>query len=449
MAQTAPQQTAVQTTIEDAGPSRKKIQLTVPAATVDRRYRETYDRAAKQIRLPGFRPGHVPRSIVEKRFGDDLRKEVVEHVVNSAIEEVLRANELVPLGQIELDLEDKLPERGADYSFSFLIDVRPRPAVENYKGLAVEPPPVEVTAEEIEEQLQQLCQQAAFPEKIEDENEGLPESGTFKARVVFHCDGSSVHEVEEVHLAAAHPIKGCDELAYKNALAGAKPGQSVRVAITYQEGFPIESAVGREGEVELDVKETFRTIVPTPEQLAERVNLPDVGAVRAEIARQVEAIKGQQRDQEVDRQILEHLLRHADFELPEKLLEEEVKGRLEKAEKELIEQGLEEQAAKEQVAQQLPATQQAARDYWTAHFLKESIARQERIGVSEKEVRRELEQIAQRNRTSLEEVQTYYRENNLLGVLQHELRDRKVRRFLRENAKAAGAHAPAAERSES
>ncbi|MBL8896584.1 MAG: trigger factor [Planctomycetes bacterium] len=443
MPESATKQAAVQTTIEHAGPSRKKIHLTVPAAVVDRRYRETFDRAAKQIRLPGFRPGHVPRSLVEKRFGDGLRKELVEHVVNSAIDEALRANEFVPLGQIDLDLQDKLPERGADYTFSFELDLRPRPVVENYTGLAVEPPSIAVAPEEIEEQLTQLCQQAAFPEKIEDENEGLPESGTFKARVVFTCDGETIHEVEEVHLAAAHPIKGCEELAYKNALAGAKPGQTAKVEITFQEGFPIESAVGKQGAVELHVKETFRTIVPTPEQLAERVNMSDVGAVRAEIERQLELMKAQMRDQELDRQILEHLLRNADFELPEKLIQEEVKGRVEKAEKELLEQGMDEQAAKEQVAQQLPATEQGAREYWTALFLKESIARQERIGVSEKEIRRELEQIAQRNRTSLEEVQTYYRENNLLGVLQHDLRDRKVRQLLREKATASGANAPA------
>src|SRR3990167_5470752 len=138
---------------------KRRLAVEAPADVVQQEWERAYGRVQKQARLPGFRKGHVPRSLVKVHFADDVRREVAEHLIPDVYRRALDEARLEPVN--EPDLQDVTLEEGAPLSFVALVEVKPEIALAEYKGVEVRHTPRAVTGDELDEALAHMREQQA------------------------------------------------------------------------------------------------------------------------------------------------------------------------------------------------------------------------------------------------------------------------------------------------
>src|SRR6516165_11486311 len=151
----APRSTPVKSSVEQLSPTRVRIEVQVPFTELEPDFQRAYKELAKQVRLPGFRPGKAPAKLLEARFG---REAMLEQVVNEALPsrygQAVAETEVHPLGQPDIDVTNK--EYGQDLAFTAEVDVRPEISLPDLGALTVSVDPIEVTDEDVEAELQSL-----------------------------------------------------------------------------------------------------------------------------------------------------------------------------------------------------------------------------------------------------------------------------------------------------
>src|SRR5262249_47823233 len=145
----------------------RRFKLRVPAEELSHAYEQHLRRLAKQVNLPGFRPGKVPAHVLEKRYGDSVRTEVREESLSKAYEEALREHHLHPLESPPLKPEQLQPATDGSMQVEFEIEVRPEFDLQPYKELKVSAPQVKVTDEEVEAGIERLRKSAAQVTPVE------------------------------------------------------------------------------------------------------------------------------------------------------------------------------------------------------------------------------------------------------------------------------------------
>src|SRR5438552_18004402 len=133
--------------VTDVEACKRRVAVEAPLEVVTKEWEQAYGRVQKQARLPGFRKGHVPRSLVKVHFSDDVRREVAEHLIPDVYRQALSEAKLDPVN--EPDLQEVKLEEGAPLSFIAVVEVKPSITLGEYKGIEVEHAPKPVTAEDV------------------------------------------------------------------------------------------------------------------------------------------------------------------------------------------------------------------------------------------------------------------------------------------------------------
>ena len=156
--------------------SAVKLTATIAQADVESGYKSEFAKYAKNIQLPGFRKGHVPTKIIEQKYGEALKQEIIGGLIDQALNEILQADDAkdfrpLPYAQPRLD-GDKMPELdlSKDFTFTVVYDVFPTVEVKNFSGITIKEPQVEIGDAEIEDELKSIQERnAAILDKKDDE----------------------------------------------------------------------------------------------------------------------------------------------------------------------------------------------------------------------------------------------------------------------------------------
>ena len=145
----------MKSTVEKLSPTRVRINVEVPFTELQPDFDRAYKELAKQVRLPGFRPGKAPAKLLEARIGKEaMLDQVVGDAVPGRYTEAVTSSDVRPLGQPEIEITNK--EYGQDLTFTAEVDVRPEIELPDLKGLKITVDPIEVTDEEVDAELQNL-----------------------------------------------------------------------------------------------------------------------------------------------------------------------------------------------------------------------------------------------------------------------------------------------------
>src|SRR5438874_9517880 len=145
--------------VEELEACKRRLAVEAPADVVQKEWERAYGRVQKQARLPGFRKGHVPRSLVKVHFADDVRREVAEHLIPEVYRQALTEARLDPVN--EPDIQDLRLEEGAPLSFVALVEVKPAIELGQYAGVEIEHAAAPVTGERIDEALEHMRERQA------------------------------------------------------------------------------------------------------------------------------------------------------------------------------------------------------------------------------------------------------------------------------------------------
>lgn len=422
----------MQVSVEKVGPCQAKVKFTVPGDEFHGTFRRALQNAGKNAKMKGFRPGHVPVQIIEKHYGVQIKNETIEYFVKQAFDQAVKENQLRVVGFQRVNLDEVKVLEGTDFSHAFEVSLRPEFTLGDYKGVAVESQLEPVMDQEVDAAIQNLKLQQSHPEPAGDE--GLPETGMALAKVEW-LDGDTVILTREgLRVSPESPTPGTEAAAYSKALTGAKDGETRDVPMTFPDNFDKAELRGKPGITRIHVQQAYRLVPPSDEDLRKMVGVEDEAGLKKLVNEKLGEAKAAQEHARVENVILEEIVKRHDYEIPAMLVEEQTKARVAQLRQQLMQQGVPQAEAEAQAGAQTEQAKAAAARGVRTLFLMQAIAEKEKLLVTREDMQAEMQMIAQRNNAKLEDVVKYYQDNNLLDQVAIEILERKVRRFLRENA---------------
>ncbi|MBK8097646.1 MAG: trigger factor [Planctomycetes bacterium] len=426
--------------VAETGPCSRTLTITVPPASVQQHLDEVYKSASQQVQLKGFRPGKVPRKLVEQRWGESILAEAKEQLVNRFLGDACRDQQIQPIGRVSVDDYDKLEVKiGTELKFTAKVDVRPQLEIKNAKGLVVERYETEATDTDVDNALAEVANQKRSMKKIDEP----AQDGDFvKADLKFQdAGGTIVLERKNSQLNTRIPIAGATPEAFAKALAGAKPGDQIALDITFPDNFEKDALRGQAGQVHIAVHEVLRiTPAAIDDALAKGLEFGDLAALKDDLRTRIASEKVRVGKMRQEEQCLQALATAHPFDLPGSLVEEQQVASLNTFGNRLKQQGgISDDEIRKKLEESKDEAYQDAQRRVRLFFLIEAVARQHKIFVTETDIDAELRNIAQANskdgqQVTAAQVREYLDKNKQLGELRLGLLERKVRDFLRENA---------------
>ena len=415
---------------------RATMRVEVPAEVVQKERNEVIAIFAKQAKIPGFRPGKVPASVIEKRYAKQIKEQVESKLVEDGFREGVEKEKLDVLS---VQVEDK--EFHLDDTFSFVAQLQTPPEFElpDYTGIPVEVPRIEVTDHDVDHELEHLKMQMAQYEDIE--GRGL-EMGDF---VVLDyggiLDGEPLDPEETGQLAKG--VEAWFKMGEESflpgfcaELVGLKPGDSKDLDITLADDFPVEDFRGKTLNYHAEIKEIKRQVIPElNDELAAQVEEGmTMETLRERTKEQIQNYKEMQRDEEVNTQILEYLDKELEFELPQGVVLGETQRQVNQIAQNIAQRGATEEFMQEKKDEIIShATQQAEANVKTS-FILEQIAKKEEIEADESEMLQQCAQLAAANQMSLNAYVKQLEKANGYGQIANRIVTRKTLEFLRDKA---------------
>jgi len=314
----------VKSTVEKLSPTRVRINVEVPFTELQPDFDRAYKELAKQVRLPGFRPGKAPAKLLEARIGKEaMLDQVVGEAVPGRYTEAVTSSDVQPLGQPEIEITNK--EYGQDLTFTAEVDVRPEIEFPDLEGLKITVDPIEVTDEEVDAELQNLRARFGTLKGVER----AAETGDFVSiDLSATVDGEDVPDATTEGLSheigSGQLIEGLDE-----AVVGLKEEESRVFTTTLAAG----EHVGKEAQVTVTVKSVKKRELPEPDdefaQLASEFDTID--ELKNSLTEQVQRVKRIQQAEQIRDKALEVLLEQTEVPLPEKIVQAQVDDTLHNA----------------------------------------------------------------------------------------------------------------------
>ncbi len=314
----------MKSTVEKLSPTRVRINVEVPFTELQPDIDTAFKQMAKQIRMPGFRPGKVPVKLLEARVDKQaMFDQVIGDAVPGRYTEAVTSSEVRPLGQPEIEITSK--EYGQDLTFTAEVDIRPEIELPDLEGLKITVDPIEVTDEEVDTELQNLRARFGTLKGVER----AAENGDFASiDLSATVDGEDVPEAKTEGLShevgSGQLIEGLDD-----AIVGLKEGESRVFTTTLAAG----DHAGQEAQVTVTVKSVKERELPEPDdefaQLASEFDTID--ELKNSLTEQVQRVKRVQQAEQIRDKALEVLLEQVDVPLPENIVQAQVDDTLHNA----------------------------------------------------------------------------------------------------------------------
>lgn len=408
--------------------------LKVTADEFEAQFKQGLQAAGSQLRLKGFRAGKVPPNVVRAKFGDEVRRETVQHFLSQAYNQAVEGESLNPALHPRIDPAEIEVADGSDFDYSFEIALKPEFELGQTNGLEAVLNEVVLDEGEVERTIQDVRRQQARPEPA-DEN-GIGEDGMVLARMDLHNGDEQVASREGLRLTPAQCPPGLEEDSFKEQLSKAVEGAEFEVPLTFPEDFPNEELRGKPGTAKIAVSQAFKLILPEEEELWKQFEVESAEALQEVVGQRVLEAKRNQERSRVENELFEGLIEAHPMDLPAPMLDSQVEARQAQARQQMIENGIPPEQIETELENEDQGTREAAEKSLRAFFLVEKIAERENLTVGQNEMFGELRQIAMRNQANFEEVRKYYEENGLMQQLGVELLERRVRAYMLEQSTA-------------
>jgi len=406
---------------------KREIAVEVPADAVARETDAVVQRLQKLARVPGFRRGKVPASVVRTRFAEDLKSEVIEALVPKFFREAVEKQGLVPISQpriTDLELQEGQPLR-----FKASFEVLPPIEVAAYQDLRIEKPEITVTDEEVEQALTRLREQQASFTAVEERaiQDGDYAQVSFRSAPKEGGPGANVDDVL-VEVGGSNTVAECTE-----NLRGAKPGDERTFDVSYPQEFSDERLAGKTVTYTVTIKAIKQKHLPAADDAfaKELGEFETLEALKQRIREGLDAEKRHAAEHEAKDKLVDQLVQRHDFPVPEALVEHQIDVRLERGLRALASQGMRPEDMKKMDFPRLRAGQrEAALKEVKASLLLDKIAALEKIEVGEEEIAREIEALAAQTKQTPEAIRARLTRDGALDRIRDRIRNEKTLDFL-------------------
>ncbi len=415
---------------EIPNPCQREISVEIPADVVAKEEQTVISELQKHARVPGFRRGKVPPAIIRQRFSEDIKSEVVEHLIPRYFRQETEKQHLVPVSQpqvTDLDLAGGKPMR-----FKASFEVLPEIDVTGYQEIHPEKIEISVTDEEVDQALANLREQHSTYENVE---EVRPLQDGDYAQAGFtgtsgEADAKPIN-VDDVLV----EIGGTNTMAeFSDNLRGAKAGEARSFDVTYPQEFSDKRLAGKTVHYEVQIKSIKRKSAPElTDDFAKEVGseFESLENLKLRIRESIQAGKQQEEERRAKDKLVQDLVTKFDIAVPESMVEQQIDTRLDRGMRALAAQGMRTEDLKNMDMGRLREGQrQAARREVQASLLLDKIADVETVEVSDEELNTEIESLAKQMQQTAEAVRKRLEENGAVDRIRARIRNDKTLEML-------------------
>jgi trigger factor len=406
------------------------LEITVPAEEVEAETGLAVDKVRQRAKLPGFRPGKAPASIIRKQFASDIRKQVLESLIPKYLHKQFEADDLKVVSQP--DITDVHLEPGEALRFKAEFEVAPDIELQDYKGLTTPYHDPEITEEDINKRIEELRQQKA---EFVSEDPRPVQDGDFAVLSLESLGGVDGPPVKQEEMTLE--VGGGDTLeGFTENLRGMHPGEEKEFEVIYPEDYGQAKLAGKTVRFRAHVKGIRRKELPElnddfAQDLGDYRTLDELReAVRKSLfaQRQFEA------QQEAKNKLVEKLVDMHEFPVPEAFVDRQIQNRVEQRLRALADQGLDPKSLNLDWKKLRESQRDKALREVKASLLLSRISEREAINATRDEVDKEVERLARQQREPFAAVRLRLEKDGTLGRIASHIQTEKTLDFLFEHA---------------
>ena len=414
---------------------RREIELEIPADNVTKVAEKVARDIARIARIPGFRPGKAPITLVRLRFADDIQGEVVQSLVPEYLEKALDEKKLVPVTRPEVDKVEF--KEGEPLKFRAIFEVLPEFELGDYKDIHVHVDEIEAGDAQVEKAIEEMRERAATFVPVEGRAAKDGDSVLIKLKGVSTGGGEPV-EADSILV----PLGAEETLAsFTENLRGAAAGETKKFEARYPDDYPDQKLAGKTYDFTVDVQGIKEKKLPelndefVKEAAGEKAEVATLDELRKKIRENLEASREHQQASQARDKILEQLVSKHDFPVPEALIEGQMDTRLERMVRSLASQGVDPRGMNVDWA----ALRRQQRDRSVtdvkAELLLDRIATAENIDASDEEVDQEVNNLATASGESATSLRARLTKQGALDRMKSKLRSDKTLEWLYRKAR--------------
>ena len=410
---------------------RRELELEIPAEEVQKATERVAREFARVARVPGFRPGKAPVTLIRRRFAEDIKSEVLQSLLPDRIEQAVTAQNMVPVTRPQVEKVD-FPE-GGPVKFRAVFEVLPEFALGDYKNLEVQVDAVEITDADVEKALNEMRERAATYAPVEGRTVA---DGDFAQINVM---GAPAGGGEPVRAEGVLCHIGAEETlgAFTENLRGAQAGERKEFDVTYPADYPDPKLASKAFHYAIELTGIKEKKLPAlDDALAKDVSdVATLDELRAKLRHIMEAARDDQQKAQARERLLAKLVAMHEFPVPEALVEHQMDERLERVVRKLAAQGVDPRAMNVDWVSLRRRQQERAVEDVKAELLLDRIATAEQIDVTDEEVNQELEHVAGHSGESATTVRARLTKQGTLDRMKSKLRSDKTLEWLYRNAR--------------
>lgn len=429
--------TEIKTNVTNLENDKVKLEAEVPAEEVKTQVEKTIKSLGRDIKIPGFRSGKIPRNVIVSRIGkENIMSQVLQDALPGWYEQAVLSAGIKPVGQPDMEF-DELQDEDEPYCFSCEIGVPPKPKVGKYTGVEVEKDFVTVEDEEVEEQIDQIRTRVAALEEVT----GRPcQKGDF---VIVDFTGSIGGEPLEGGAGKDYMLElgsGTFIPGFEDQIEGMEKDQSKNLTLTFPDDYRPDELAGKEVVFDVTMKEIKERVLPEADDefAAENSEFDTIAELREDISSRMLKMREEQAEQIFRARIISKVADESEVEIPEPMID----SRAHEIEIDFIAQiqrrGLSPDDYMSQPDEEREQFRKRFQEQAVASVRQElvlnAIADAEEIEVNDEEVEQEIRQTAEESGQDPDELLEKTREAQRIETIREGLRRRKAMELLGEKA---------------
>lgn len=424
----------MKTSVEDISSVQKKITVAIPAEKVDEKINTAYKDLRKRAKIPGFRPGKVPRNILESHYGAQVAEDVARDLVNDTLLKAAEEHHVIPLTMPVV--ENALVKGGKDFEYTAIMEVRPDFDLESYKELELEKEKCHITEEQVDKELEQVRKGQGQLQALEDNR--AVQDGDYVTIDYEAFDGDVSVEGLKATNYLLQVGSGDFHPDFERALIGLNVGDSTEAKVDFAADHHHTQLAGKSLKFNGKIKSIKTLILPElDDEFAKGLGseFKDLAHLKEKIRENLVKREESRVDKDVKNQLMDKLAAHAEFELPECLVRFEVDTAMRTVRDNLIRSGssfekagLDEAKIREEMR---PSSEKRVRNM----LILEKIADKEALEVGEMDLDEGFKKAAEAMGQDPKMLRQYYEANRLMDSFKQKLLEEKTLNYLLEGAK--------------
>ena len=424
----------MQVTVEDLSTVKKKLHIEIPRDKVSLELDSAYNQLKKTAKIKGFRPGKVPRSVLERMFKKDVHADVTSRLIQESFVNAIKENDLKIIGNPQLDP----PELNDDGPFAYNATIEVSPKLEDldFNGLSLEKTDYQVNEADIESQLKKLQKNMAQLVPIDEDR--AAERGD-AALIDFEGlkDGKPFAETQKTENFTVKIGEGKVLEDLENGIIGMRPGENKEIKVKFPGDYFNKKLANLEIDFQVTLNQIRQEILPEiDDELAKKTgNYKTLDELRQALTENLKDGFAKRIEQELNEQIFEALLEKQDFEVPETMVEYELNSIVDEAERSFAYRNVSMEdmgLTKEGLAEKYrdTAVKQVKR-----HLILTKLIEQENLELTDDELETGFTEMAGSLGQSADEIKGFYNQNaDKLDYFKHALLEKKAIKLIIEHS---------------